>query len=141
MPEDPELKAFAAYYQEKLEKDLGQPIAQVGIPLIYGENHESRYQETNIGNFIADSYRSYFKADIGLMNGGGIRASVPAGKFTLRDAYSILPFRNKVILASVTGETIRTALEHGVSNVENLGGGFLQVSGITYSYDRSNPKG
>lgn len=141
VPEDPELKAFAAYYQEKLEKDLGQPIAQVGIPLIYGENHESRYQETNIGNFIADSYRSYFKADIGLMNGGGIRASVPAGKFTLRDAYSILPFRNKVILASVTGETIRTALEHGVSNVENLGGGFLQVSGITYSYDRSNPKG
>jgi 2',3'-cyclic-nucleotide 2'-phosphodiesterase (5'-nucleotidase family) len=138
VPEDPELKAFADYYEDKLEEDLGQSIAQLETPLI---NQESRYQETNIGNFVADSYRSYFKADIGLMNGGGIRASVPAGEFTLRDAYSILPFRNKVIMATVTGDTIRAALEHGVSNVENLSGGFLQVSGIKYSYHRNKPEG
>ncbi|MGP4039099.1 bifunctional metallophosphatase/5'-nucleotidase [Gracilibacillus sp. D59] len=141
VPEDSELKAFADYYENKLEEDLGQSIAQLETPLISGDNHESRYQETNIGNFVADSYRSYFNADIGFMNGGGIRASVPTGAFTLRDAYSILPFRNKVILASVTGATIRAALENGVSNVENLGGGFLQVSGMKYSYDRNNPEG
>ncbi|SFL73012.1 5'-nucleotidase [Gracilibacillus orientalis] len=138
VPEDPELKEFADYYEDKLEGDLGQSIAQLETPLI---NQESRYQETNIGNFVADSYRSYFNADIGFMNGGGIRTSVPAGEFTLRDAYSILPFRNKVILATVPGDTIRAALENGVSNVENLGGGFLQVSGLKYSYQRNNPEG
>ncbi len=141
VPEDPELKAFADYYEDKLEEDLGQSIAQLETPLISGDNHESRYQETNIGNFVADSYRSYFNADIGFMNGGGIRASVPAGEFTLRDAYSILPFRNKVILATVSGDTIRAALENGVSNVKNLGGGFLQVSGMKYSYHRNNSEG
>ncbi len=141
VPEDLELKSFADYYEEKLEEDLGQSIAQLETPLIYGDNHESRYQETNIGNFVADSYRSYFNADIGFMNGGGIRTSVPEGEFTLRDSYSILPFRNKVILANVTGDTIRAALENGVSNVENLGGGFLQVSGLKYSYHRNKLEG
>ena len=75
------------------------------------------------------------------MNGGGIRTSIPAGEFTLRDAYSILPFGNKVILANVKGETIQAAFENSVSRVESLGGGFLQVSGIQYSYNPSLPVG
>ncbi|WP_067727654.1 bifunctional metallophosphatase/5'-nucleotidase [Oceanobacillus damuensis] len=141
VPENPELKALADYYQNKLEEDLGQTIAQVETSLDYGDNHESRYEETNIGNFVADSYRDHFYADIGLMNGGGIRTSIPAGEFTLRDAYAILPFGNKVILANVKGETIQAALENSVSRVESLGGGFLQVSGIHYSYNANHPVG
>jgi 2',3'-cyclic-nucleotide 2'-phosphodiesterase (5'-nucleotidase family) len=141
VPEDPKLKELANYYQDKLEEELGKTIAQLETPLIYGNNHESRYQETNIGNFVADSYRSYYNADIGIMQGGGIRSSIPAGDFTLRDAYTILPFRNKVVLSNVKGETIRAALENGVSRVENLGGGFLQVSGMQYSYNPDKPVG
>ncbi|MGP1909981.1 bifunctional metallophosphatase/5'-nucleotidase [Metabacillus sp. JX24] len=141
VPEDPELKKLADYYQNKLEEELGKPIAKLEIPLVYGDNHETRYQETNIGNFVADSYRSFYNADIGMMNGGGIRTSIPAGEFTLRDAYSILPFQNKVILADVKGETIKAALENGVSRVENLGGGFMQISGMTYSYNPAKPVG
>lgn len=141
VPEDPKLKEIANYYQDKLDEELGKTIAKLETPLIYGDNHEARFQETNIGNFVADGYRSYYNADIGIMNGGGIRSSIPAGEFTLRDAYSILPFQNKVILADVKGETIRTALENGVSRVENLGGGFLQVSGMQYSYNPTKPVG
>ena len=141
VPEDPELKNLADYYQDKLEEELGKTIAQLETPLIYGNNHESRFQETNIGNFVADSYRSYYNADIGIMQGGGIRASIPAGDFSLRDAYTILPFRNKVILSNVKGKTIRAALENGVSRIGNLGGGFLQVSGMKYSYNPNKPVG
>ncbi|AZB44649.1 hypothetical protein CEF21_21455 [Bacillus sp. FJAT-42376] len=141
VPEDPELKKLADDYQKKLEEKLGEPIAKLETPLNYGDNHETRFQETNIGNFVADSYRSFYKADIGMMNGGGIRTSIPAGEFTLRDAYAILPFQNKVILADVKGETIKAALENGVSRVENLGGGFMQVSGMNYSYNPAKPAG
>ncbi|MFC0272269.1 bifunctional metallophosphatase/5'-nucleotidase [Metabacillus herbersteinensis] len=139
--EDEDMKEFADHYQNKLESELGKTIATVETPLLYGEDHQSRYQETNIGNFVADSYRSYYNADIGLMVGGGIRSSVDTGDFTLRDAYTILPFRNKVVLAKVKGETIRAALENGVSNVENLSGRFLQVSKLNYSYDPAKPVG
>ncbi len=75
------------------------------------------------------------------MNGGGIRTSILTGEFTLRDAYAILPFGNKVILANVKGETIQAALENSVSRVESLGRGFLQVSGIHYSYNPDLPVG
>ncbi|WP_338782368.1 5'-nucleotidase [Metabacillus sp. FJAT-52054] len=108
---------------------------------MYGDNHETRFQETNIGNFVADSYRSFYNGDFGMMNSGGIRTSIPAGEFTLHDAYAILPFQNKVILADVKGETIKAALENRVSRVESLGGGFMQVSGMTYSYNPAKPVG
>lgn len=141
VPENPKLAELAAYYENKLSEELDKTIAYLNTDLVYGANHESRFQETNIGNFTADSFRSYFNADIGLMNGGGIRASVPKGDFTLRDANSILPFRNKVMLVELTGAAIRDALENSVSKISSLGGGFLQVSGISYSYNPNQPIG
>jgi len=141
VPEDPKLAELAAYYENKMSEELDQKIAILNTDLVYGGNHESRFQETNIGNFVADSYRSYYHADIGFMVGGGIRASVENGDFTLRDANAILPFRNKVMLVELTGETIRKALENGVSRVASLGGGFLQVSGLSFSYNPDKPIG
>jgi len=141
VPEDPKLAELAAYYENKMSEELDKKIATLNTDLVYGANHESRFQETNIGNFVADSYRSYYHADIGFMVGGGIRASVDKGDFTLRDANAILPYRNKVMLVELKGETIRKALENGVSRVASLGGGFLQVSGLSYSYNPDKPIG
>ena len=67
------------------------------------------------------------------MNGGGIRASIEFGELTLKDAHSVLPFGNKPVLAEIKGESLKLALENGVS--KELGGGFLQVSGLKYEYD------
>lgn len=136
---NPEIEKLANRYQEQLEKELGKKIATVKSKLEYGENHESRFQETNIGNLIAESFRVQYEADIGLMNGGGIRASVEEGDFTLKDAHSVLPFGNKPILAEIKGESLRLALENGVS--KELGGGFLQVAGLSYEYDPSKSVG
>lgn len=141
VPEDLKLSELAAYYEKKLSEELDKTIAYLNSNLVYGANHESRFEETNIGNFVADSFRSHFNTDIGLMNGGGIRTSIEKGEFTLRDANSILPFRNKVMLVELTGATILEALENSVSRVSTLGGGFLQVSGMSYSYNPSQPVG
>lgn len=89
VPEDPMLAELAAYYENKMSEELDQKIATLNTDLVYGANHESRFQETNIGNFVADSYRSYYRADIGFMVGGGIRASVDKGDFTLRNAIDV----------------------------------------------------
>ncbi|WP_060207396.1 bifunctional metallophosphatase/5'-nucleotidase [Sporosarcina koreensis] len=133
------LQKMANKYQAQLEKELGQTIATVTTKLDYGANHESRFQETNIGNLIADSFRNHYDADIGLMNGGGIRASIESGNLTLKDAHSVLPFGNKPVLAEIKGENIKLALENGVS--KELGGGFLQVAGLSYAYEPSKPIG
>ncbi|WP_241980545.1 5'-nucleotidase C-terminal domain-containing protein [Cryobacterium sandaracinum] len=97
----------------------------------------ARRQETALGNWVADAFRAYHGTQIGWMNGGGLRAEAPGPDFTTRDAYSIAPFDNKVMVVQASGAGIVAALEQGVGHVDILGGGFPQVSGISYSYSPS----
>jgi 5'-nucleotidase len=140
--EDAQLAGLAKEYQSKLEQELGKTIAVSESDLIYGDNHESRFKETAIGNLIADAYRDYYQTDFAIANGGGIRASAAKGNFTLKDAKSILPFGNKIVVAKVTGDMVAAALETSVSAVDKLAGGFLQVSsGTSYTYNPAKPVG
>lgn len=139
--EDVSLAALAAEYQAKLDTALAKKIATAGSGLPYGDNHESRFQETAIGNLIADAYRDYYRTDAAFANGGGIRASIKEGGFSLKDARSVLPFGNKIVVAEVTGSMLLDALENSVAAVDKLAGGFLQVSGISYTYNPSLPAG
>ena len=65
-----------------------------------------RSQEAAIGNLIADAMREAVGADIGITNGGGIRADreYPAGtKLTRGDILAELPFGNKTVKLELTG--------------------------------------
>lgn len=139
VPSDKEMLKLEEFYKEKLDRDLGTVITKNNVKLDsgFGENHHARYEESNIGNLIADAYKNHFNTEIAFMNGGGIRANIESGDFRLRDAILILPFSNKVGAFKYSGKTIVEALEHGVSSVDKKAGRFLQVAGMEYSY---NPK-
>lgn len=143
VPSDKEMLKLEEFYKEKLDRDLGTVIAKNNVKLDsgFGENHHARYEESNVGNLIADAYKNHFNTEIAFMNGGGIRANIESGDFRLRDAISILPFSNKVGAFKYSGKTIVEALEHGVSSVDKKAGRFLQVSGMEYSYNPKNEVG
>lgn len=142
----PEATEFTAIYKKysSLLAELAEPIGSTSVALD-ARSFESRTQETNVGNFIADAFRKSTNADIGLLNGGSIRADtiMSVGKLTQRDLLSILPFKNKLVKIEVTGETLRATLEHGVSRTAPGAepGGFPQVSGVEFSFDASRPPG
>ena len=107
-----------------------------------------RSAETNLGDFVADGIYTYFNeveklhCDVAIMNGGGIRADVPAGDWTFKTCKQISPFGNVACLMSVTGKQIQDALEFaarfaGEDGKEN--GGFLQVAGATYEIHTDIP--
>ncbi len=100
-----------------------------------------RLTETNLGDLTADSMRAYMGADIAFCNGGGIRASIPAGDITGTDVLTVLPFCNYLSMISLSGQQILDALEYSVSFYPNEFGGFLQVSGITFDVDVNVPSG
>jgi 2',3'-cyclic-nucleotide 2'-phosphodiesterase (5'-nucleotidase family) len=81
--------------------------------------------------------RAWAEADVGLQNGGSIRADrmIEPGVLTRRDVIETLPFENHVVKLTVTGAVLLEALELSVSTVEEGHGRFLQVSGLTFSYD------
>ena len=79
--------------------------------------------------------REGVKAEIGITNGGGIRAKKiydPGTKISRRDILSELPFGNVVVKLGLTGSQIWEALENGVSQVEQNSGRFPQVSGMSF---------
>ena len=91
-----------------------------------------RRAETNLGDLCADAYRVQAGADIAIVNGGGIRVSIPAGDITLQNILSVHPFGNSLCVIEVSGQTILDALEWGARSVPGECGGFPQVSGLTY---------
>jgi len=127
-----------------LLKELSVVVGRTSVDLD-ARSAANRRQETNIGNFIADAFRTGTGADVGLMNGGSIRADeiIRAGVLTRRDVLSILPFKNKIVKVELSGATLRQVLEHGVarSAEDAEPGRFPQVSGMTYSFDATRPPG
>lgn len=137
---DPELLEVEDHFAAEMDQNLSTVLAPLDTPLT-SPNQAARSKETTVGNFVADSFRAYHDTDIGWMNGGGIRADATEDTFTKRDAYAMVPFANKVIKIEATGAEIVEALEQGVADVADEGGGFPQVSGLSYRYQASAPVG
>ena len=100
-----------------------------------------RSRETELGNLTTDAMRAATGADVALLNGGSIRDSLPQGDVTNAAIEGILPYDTTVIKAEVPGSILREALELGVSHYPNEAGGFLQASGISFSFDPAQPAG
>ena len=98
-----------------------------------------RRNESELGNLAADAFRWAAKSDIAIINGGGLRANLPEGEVTRRNVMAIFPFGNTLRVAEINGATIRQMLEHSVEFYPASFGGFLDVSGMTFSFDPSKP--
>ena len=100
-----------------------------------------RRNESELGDLAADAFRWAAKSDIAIVNGGGLRADLPKGDVTKRDTVNIFPFGNTLRIAEIKGSAVRAMLEHSVGFYPRSFGGFLDVSGMTFSYDPSKPAG
>lgn len=96
-----------------------------------------RSTETNMGDLCADAFRVISGADIALLNGGGIRADIPAGDITYGQIIAVKPFGNYMMVIEATGEQIWQCLEFASQSLPGEFGGFMQVSGITFTIDTS----
>ncbi|MCF2948743.1 bifunctional metallophosphatase/5'-nucleotidase [Paraglaciecola aquimarina] len=142
-PEDPLVSMQINEYNHRLDRLLNQTIGQLNVP-IDTSRELVRTQENAFANFVTDTLREYYQADVAFINGGSIRGNkkyIANTILTRRDIATELPYRNRVTRASATGEQIRQALEHGVSEVELIRGRFLHVSGLSYSFSSTQPSG
>lgn len=102
-------------------------------------NRLVRTSETNLGNLCADAVRYAMDADVGYMNGGGLRAAIQNGDITFNDLLSVFPFNNTVVLAEVSGQTLKDMMEMAVMSWPNEDGCFPHLSGITFSVNTAIP--
>lgn len=140
---DPEIQTFIMNIKQQLSGVLDQVIGKTDVDLTVNDpdtgKRAVRSAETNLGDLTADAYRAIAGADIGFSNGGGIRADIKAGNITYNDALSVFPFGNEACLISATGQQIKDALEMAARNLPEENGGFLQVSGLSYTVNTAVP--
>lgn len=104
-----------------------------------------RSREMPLGDFVADAYRIISGADIGMCNGGGIRADITSGDITYKDILSVSPYGNTLCVVKITGQEIADMLEYFYRYVQNEykkdgmafgeDGSFQQVSGLKFTVD------
>ena len=139
---DADATAFLAGITARFEALQNQVVAKTEVELTIDNPDGSRAvrnSETNLGDLCADAYRVMMGADVGFVNGGGIRTSIAAGNITYGDIIAVHPFGNEICLVEVTGQQILDCLELGVRDLPNESGGFQHVSGMTYTVDTRIP--
>ena len=149
---DADVQAMEDAWISEIGTQLGQVVGSFADEMTNydGETRLVRSQETNVGDFCADALYYLFDnmgldVDVAVMNGGGIRNTTTTGEISYLTCKEIHTFGNVACLQTVTGQQILDALEWGAKDVAPAGqpavenGGFLQVSGLTYTIDTSIP--
>jgi 5'-nucleotidase len=149
-------------YKARLAPLLDRKVAETATVLTH-----SRQQASSVGNLLADALRQRYRAQLGFVVSGAIRADIPSGyrpadtrlrrtglgyaagppyDIVAGDFVTAFPFGNDAVTFTITGRTLWEALEHGVSRVTvegtsviNTDGRFLQISGFRFSYDPAKP--
>ena len=107
----------------------------------------ARLHESEMGNMVADAMRGkYPGVDAAYTNSGGLRADLvcsppSAGEdpceITWGEMFAVLPFGNRTVIMTLTGDQLRQAFENGFSPVCDSSiatGRFPQVSGIRATF-------
>ncbi|WP_018152905.1 bifunctional UDP-sugar hydrolase/5'-nucleotidase UshA [Leeia oryzae] len=126
--EDPAMLAFLTPYQEKGRASLDVVVGETDGKL-EGDRAVVRKMPTNLGVMIATAMMQKTKADLALMNAGGVRDSLPAGKLTYKDVLKVHPFGNTLVYVDLSGQELLAYL--GAAAKMTAGSGaFPQFAGV-----------
>jgi 5'-nucleotidase len=141
--EDGDVVARIDELAQPLDEIRNRVVASSAIE-IEGNRAVCRVEECPMGNLVADAMLDRVRdqgIDVAFANSGGIRASMDSGDVTMGEVMTVLPFQNTLATFQTSGQTILDALENSVSQVEEVAGRFLQVAGMTYTWDSAKDPG
>lgn len=123
-------------FDAQISREVKRVVCKVTAPLD-GSKDVVRFRESTLGNLIADALREHCRADVGLCNGGGIRASINGPEVTIENILEAFPFDNRAVTLQLKGSQLRRAFEFTAKKSQGERfGGFLQISGAAVVYDK-----
>jgi 5'-nucleotidase len=139
---DPAAQALVDQAVARTAPLVNREIARIAADVTRAQNTAG---ESQLGNLIADSQRAAMATDFAFMNPGGIRADLtfaaapsnPAdanGLVLWGELFTVQPFGNSLVRLNMTGQQIYDLL-----NQQFTVNRFLQISGLTYTWDNSLP--
>ena len=146
LPDDTVVAAVVARWDDSLHARLGpeRTVGRTSLP-IDARDAVGRQQESLLGDLVTDAMRVGTGADAAVLNAGTLRLDdvIRPGPLTNYQLESIFlfPDETRVLTVPLTGARLRQVLEHGVSDSSLGKGGFLQVSGVSFTYSPAAPSG
>jgi 5'-nucleotidase/UDP-sugar diphosphatase len=105
-----------------------------------GNRDVIRFQEAPLGNLVARALKDKFKANLAIMNSGGIRDSLYKGDVTIESVMMVLPFAGEIVTAQLLGSELRPYLEYIATQLTPGSGSFPQVAGVQMVLDKETGK-
>src|SRR3989441_8344278 len=106
---DPTLVDALRMSQLSISTITERPVARLGTDL------RRTGDEYGLGRLIADAQRNVGKADVAIVNNGGIRADLAAGLADNRQLYPPRPIQNRLMRLAGSGKVLKQALEHALT--------------------------
>ncbi|MFO1328495.1 MAG: bifunctional UDP-sugar hydrolase/5'-nucleotidase UshA [Rubrivivax sp.] len=128
IPEDEGVRAFLRPFQDNGQARLNIPVGETA-GVFDGDRVRVRAQPTTMGQLIARSMLDRTGADVALMNSGGVRDSLPAGRITYRDVLKVQPFGNMLALVRLSGAELLQYLQVAAKMTPGSGA-FPQTAGV-----------
>ncbi len=140
---DPGIETMLAPYRADVNALMTQKVGEITVdaPLSVSGKRICRLGECLLGNLVTDTMLWQVNTmgggdyQIAVTNGGGLRAALLAGDVTFGGVMGVLPFGNTIATMGLKGQDLLAALEHSVRLYPAENGGFLQVSGMRYTFD------
>ncbi|MCL1067931.1 5'-nucleotidase C-terminal domain-containing protein [Shewanella olleyana] len=135
-------KNQTVYDMLKPYQERGQELLDVVISYtdgkLEGDREVVRVEQTNLGNLLTTAYSEFVTqnfnvtADFGVMNSGGVRASIAEGDISYRDVLTVQPFGNFVAYVTMTGTEVEAYL---ADIAVKTGGGYPQLNKVAMDVD------
>ncbi|PSW03675.1 bifunctional UDP-sugar hydrolase/5'-nucleotidase [Photobacterium lipolyticum] len=135
---DEELLTELQYYHDKGAKEIEGTIA-TATGKLEGDRGVVRTKQTNLGTLIAKAhYNKIAAASFGVMNSGGVRASIDGDgdgyEISYKDVLTVQPFGNMVASVTMPAAEVIEYL-NTVATMTAGSGAYAQFAGIDMSVD------
>ena len=116
-------------FAQVIDQEYGRVIGHLKTDWV-----QSSVEESNMGNWLTDAMRLRADTDVGFINSGAIRKSLPDGPVTVKDVLEIIPFLDYVEIFECSGEQLITIIRNNAEAQATGSREILQVSGLQYSW-------
>jgi 5'-nucleotidase/UDP-sugar diphosphatase len=118
------LQPFQDFGQQRLLVEVGYADAR-----LEGDRSLVRSQPTALGVMVGQAMIEKTKADFAIVNAGGVRDSLPAGKLNYKDILTVHPFGNTIVTVDLTGAEVLNYLS-AAAKMSPGSGAFAQFAGV-----------
>ena len=128
IPEDPAVLKALKPFQDKASELMNRKVGALDQSLD-GAREKVRSGPAAMGNLIARAQMEKTKADLSVINGGGIRTGLKGGNITEKDVLKVQPFGNMVCYVEMTGRELRNYLED-IAAIQPVSGGLAHFANV-----------